>query len=75
MENNLNVKLSEQPTMVCGTLDEEGNLCENNTFFPVMFFKELSPMLSPIGKEEIIPVETYRCTNCGTIPVKFPQPE
>jgi|LakMenEpi03Aug12_release.lakeMendotaPanAssembly.Ray.scaffolds.fasta_scaffold527261_2 hypothetical protein len=71
---SLNIKLSEQPTMVCGNLDEEGNICDGNTFFPVMFFKELSPMMSPSGREEIIPVETYRCTVCGSIPSRFPQP-
>lgn len=74
MENNLNVKLSDQRTMVCSMLDEEGNICKGNTFFPVMFFKELSPMLSPTGKEELIPVETFRCTTCGSIPSRFPQP-
>ena len=26
---NLNIKLSEQPTMKCGSLDEEGNLLAN----------------------------------------------
>jgi hypothetical protein len=39
-----------------------------------MFFKELSPMMSPSGKEELIPVETYRCSACGSIPSRFPQP-
>jgi hypothetical protein len=72
---NLNIKLSEQPTMTCAVLDEDHNLCENTTFFPVMFFKELSPMMSPSGKEELIPVETYRCSACGSIPNRFPQPE
>ena len=72
---NLNIKLSEQPTMTCAVLDEEHNLCENTTFFPVMFFKELSPMMSPSGKEELIPVETYGCSACGSIPNRFPQPE
>jgi hypothetical protein len=71
---NLNIKLSEQPTMTCAVLDEDHNLCENTTFFPVMFFKELSPMMSPSGKEELIPVETYRCSACGSIPSRFPQP-
>lgn len=74
MENNLNIKLSDQPTMTCAVLDEDHNLCEGMTFFPVMFFKELSPMMSPSGKEELIPVETYRCTACGSIPNRFPQP-
>ena len=74
MENNLNIKLSDQTTMTCAVLDEDHNLCENVTFFPVMFFKELSPMMSPSGKEELIPVETYRCTACGSIPNRFPQP-
>ena len=72
-ENNmgdspLNLKLSDQITYVCGTeLDEE--ICEGVTFFPVVFFKVLSPLVSPSGREELIPVQTFRCSSCGSIPL------
>lgn len=66
MENEINYL--EQPSLVCD--DPE---CGNDTFFPVMIFKVISPLVSPTGKEELIPVETYRCSACGTIPKRFPQ--
>jgi hypothetical protein len=66
MENQIDYL--EQPSMQCD--DPE---CGNHTFFPVVIFKVISALVSPSGKEEIIPMETYRCSNCGTIPKRFPQ--
>jgi len=42
--------------------------CENDIFMPVMKFKKLSALVSPTGRDSIIPVEVYVCTKCGTIP-------
>ena len=42
--------------------------CGNDIFMPVMKFKKLSALVSPTGKEAIIPIECYTCTACGSIP-------
>ena len=33
-----------------------------------MMFKRLSPIISPTGKEEMIPAEVIICKKCGKIP-------
>ena len=48
--------------------------CENCgcTFFrQVSAFKKLSPLVSPTGKEQIIPVPVFRCDECGHINKEF----
>jgi hypothetical protein len=72
----LNINISEQPTYVCGIELEDNVLCEGDTFFPVVFFKTLSALISPSGAEEIVPVQTFRCSSCGSIPNHeiFPKP-
>jgi hypothetical protein len=72
----LNINISEQPTYECGIELEDNVLCEGDTFFPVVFFKTLSALISPSGAEEIVPVQTFRCSSCGSIPNHeiFPKP-
>ena len=43
------------------------NKCECQTFEPVMLFKKLSAVLSPTGKETLVPLQVYKCTDCGHI--------
>ena len=31
-------------------------------------FKKLSALVSPNGRESLIPIETFACIECGTIP-------
>jgi hypothetical protein len=75
-DSPLNLKLSDQPTYICENILDENEVCDGNTFFPVVFFKVLSPLVSPSGQEELIPVQTFRCSTCGTIPTHemFPKP-
>jgi len=42
--------------------------CGNDIFMPVMKFKTLSALVSPTGKEALIPIEVYICSACGAIP-------
>jgi|TARA_R110000851_G_scaffold11584_2_gene40440 uncharacterized Zn finger protein len=49
-------------------------ICENcsSTFFrQVSAFKKLSALVSPTGKEQIIPVPVFRCDECGHINKEF----
>ena len=48
--------------------------CENcgcKFFRQVQAFKRVSALVSPTGKEQIIPVPTYRCDECGFINEEF----
>ena len=48
--------------------------CENcgcRFFRQVHAFKRVSALVSPTGKEQIIPVPTYRCDDCGYINEEF----
>jgi hypothetical protein len=63
----------KQPSLECEEEDEYGEVCGNHTFLPVYIFKKISAVLAPTGKEEIITMESYRCSACGSIPKIFPQ--
>lgn len=61
MENHkLKVDLSQAPWVKCE--------CGNELFNPGMMFKKLSSLLSPTGKDELIPVDIVVCSVCGKIP-------
>ncbi len=39
--------------------------CECQTFEPVFLFKKLSAVLAPTGRDTLVPMQTYKCTECG----------
>lgn len=41
--------------------------CGGHFFNSIFLFKKLSALLSPTGKEAIIPIEAYACNDCGTV--------
>lgn len=45
--------------------------CGNKFFKEVYALKRISPIISPTGKEEIIPIPMYACEKCGTIPQEY----
>ena len=48
--------------------------CENcgcQFFRQVHAFKRVSALVSPTGKEQIVPVPTFRCDECGYINEEF----
>ena len=45
--------------------------CECQSFEMVFLFKKLSAVLSPTGKDTMVPLQTYRCTDCGHINKEF----
>jgi len=48
--------------------------CENcgcKYFRQVNAFKRISALVSPTGKEQIVPVPTFRCDECGFINDEF----
>ena len=55
------IDLKDAETVKC---DE----CNNSVFIPAYFIKRLSPIISPTGKETLIPIQVYSCGNCGKVP-------
>ena len=45
--------------------------CDSKFFRQVSAFKKLSALVSPTGKEQIIPVPVFRCDECGHINKEF----
>ena len=60
----INVKPEDLKDIVC----EE---CGGKYFRQVQAFKRLSALISPTGKEQIVPVPTFRCDDCDYINKEF----
>ncbi len=45
--------------------------CGNASFIPAFFLKKISALMSPTGKEAIVPIQVYSCGNCGVVPQKM----
>ena len=60
----INVKLEDLKDIICEN-------CSGKYFRAVHAFKRLSALISPSGKEQIVPVPTYRCDDCGNINEEF----
>ena len=64
MNQNINIDLNNVTNMKC---DE----CENETFVPVFVIKQLSALVSPTGKETLVPVQLFKCSKCDHVNEKF----
>lgn len=62
-DKSIKVDLSATPWLKC----EGGNMLWESS----MLFKRLSPLMSPSGKEELIPAEVVVCRKCGKVPKFF----
>jgi len=56
--------LNEADTITCQE-------CGNASFIQSFFLKKISALMSPTGKEAIVPVQVFSCGNCGTVPSKM----
>lgn len=45
--------------------------CQNRTFQEVLLMKKVSALVSPNGKEGIIPIPTFACVACGYVNEMF----
>ena len=45
--------------------------CGNQTFTMAFLFKKISAVLSPNGQESMIPLQIYKCDECGHINKEF----
>ena len=60
-QDGLQLDISKTDTIVC----EE---CGNASFIQAFFLKKISALMSPTGKEAIVPMQVFSCGNCGAIP-------
>ena len=56
----MNIDFSQTTAEVCES-------CENETFVQVYKMRKLSALLSPAGKESMIPLQLFACAKCGHI--------
>lgn len=59
-QQQINVDLNSAPEIHCPK-------CDGIFFQEITFFKKLSALMSPTGKDAVIPVVAYACIECGTI--------
>lgn len=60
----VNVDLSKATNLECSN-------CGCNVFEAAFMFKKLSALVSPTGQETLVPVQTFRCSECGNIEDMF----
>ena len=60
-EDGLQIYISKTDTITCEN-------CGNASFIQAFFLKKVSALVSPTGKEAVIPIQVFSCGNCGTIP-------
>ena len=78
-KNRSNIKLmDEQPSQVsinASHLAQADSVtcehCANQTFVGVMMMKRISPIISPTGKEAVVPIQTFACNACGFVNKQF----
>lgn len=59
-----NIDLSNASDVSC---DE----CKSVKFKEIAFIKRVSALLSPTGKEGLVPVATFACAECGHVNAEF----
>jgi len=61
---NLQVDIAQADDVVCES-------CGNYTFSQVFLMKKVSALLSPNGREGIVPIPTFGCNACGFVNAQF----
>jgi hypothetical protein len=59
-----NVDLSSAKDVTC-------EKCASSKFKEIAFIKRVSALVSPSGKEAIVPVGTFACADCGHVNAEF----
>ena len=60
-QKQVQIDISKADTITCDD-------CGNASFIQAFFLKKISALMSPTGKEAIVPMQVFSCGNCGTIP-------
>ena len=65
----MNIDIKQTTSVSC-----ENKKCKNDTFIPAFKMRKLSALLSPAGKETMIPISVFACAKCNHINEGF-QPQ
>lgn len=57
---NMKVDLKEAPSIACDT-------CETTHFVPAFIIKQVPALMSPTGKEALVPIQVFKCGKCNHI--------
>lgn len=57
---NMNIDISKMETLKC-------EKCNNPFFNPTFIIKKVPAIMSPTGKESIVPIQIFSCGNCGEV--------
>lgn len=63
-QQQVNVDMSQTTEVKCDN-------CSGDKFEQVIKMRRLSAILSPTGKEALIPVPVFACKNCGHVNEEF----
>jgi len=64
MNQNINIDINNVDNITCDN-------CENESFVPVFIIKNISALMSPTGKETMVPIQLFKCSKCDHINDKF----
>lgn len=69
MDTQLNITLDQTEKLVCDS-------CQGETFQQVFLLRKIGALLSPNGKESLMPIPVFECSSCGTVlPETLPNTE
>ena len=60
-QKQVQIDISKADTITCDD-------CGNASFIQAFFLKKVSALVSPTGKEAVVPMQVFSCGNCGKIP-------
>ena len=63
-QQQMNIDISQTSEMKC-------DKCENLTFKQTMMLRKVSAIVSPNGRETIIPMAVFACEKCGHVNSEF----
>ncbi len=61
---NIGVGLEQTTELSC---DE----CASTVFHPAFLLRKVSALISPTGKETIVPIQVFACDSCGHVNEEF----
>jgi len=66
MQDSINIPVGLEQTQAI-TCDE----CNSDAFHPAFLLRKVSALISPTGKETVIPIQVFACDSCGHINEEF----
>ena len=58
--NQMNVSYGQTDSITC-------EKCDGEVFVPAFLLRKVSALVSPTGKETVLPIQLFACANCNHI--------